>query len=212
MTDDVVFRVLFVCAFVAFWLIRGHYIRKTRDPDAPRSRKERREAMRKGGWTGRAIVLLTPVKVLLVILYLIDPIWISWMNLDFPEAIRWIGFILTIASIPLAAWVHRTLGEHYSYALETKKEQSIVSVGPYSRVRHPLYSAHLLFDLGMILMTANIPLIVFGIFGVPTAYARIKSEEAMMKDRFGEEYIKYMMRTGRIFPKIKQPSSVKTET
>lgn len=211
MTDDVVFRVLFVFAFVAFWLTRGYYIRKTRNSDAPRSREERREAMKQGGWTGRAIVLLTPVKVLFVLLYLLDPIWISWMNLEFPEVLRWIGFILTVASIPLAAWVHRTLGEHYSYALETKKEQSIVSVGPYSRVRHPLYSAHLLFDLGMILVTANIPLIVFGIFGVPITYARIKPEEAMMKDRFGNEYVNYMMRTGRIIPKIRQPSSTQTE-
>jgi len=212
MTDDVVFRILFVCAFVAFWLIRGYYVRKTRDPNAPRSRKERREAMRKEGWTGRALVVLTPVKVIFVILYLLDPIWMSWANLEFLDAFRWIGFVLTVLSIPLVAWVHRTIGRHFSYALETKKDQSIVSVGPYSRIRHPLYSAHTLFNLGMILVTANIPLIMFGVFGVPLTYSRMKSEEAMMMNRFGDEYVNYMMRTGRIFPKIRQPQSVQTET
>ena len=211
MTDALVFRVLFVCVFVGLWITRGYYVRKTRDPATPRSREERRAAMKREGWTGIALVVLTPVELLLILLYLIDPIWMSWANIEFPETVRWIGFILTALSIPLAAWVHHALGRHYSYALETKEDQSIVTIGPYSRIRHPLYSVHTLFNSGMILLTANIPLILFAIIGVPFTYARMKSEEAMMKTQFGEEYVNYMMRTGRIFPKIKQPSSKQTK-
>ncbi len=204
MADNLLFRILFVCVFAGLWVIRGYYVRITRDPDAPRSREERHQAMKKEGWTGIALVVLTPIEVLLILLYIADPVWMSWANLEFLEVVRWIGFIITSVSIPLAMWVHRTLGEHYSYALETKRKQSIVKIGPYSRVRHPLYAVHTFFNFGMILLTAYIPLTIFAIIGVPLTYARMKSEEAMMKFQFGEEYVHYMQRTGRIFPKIRQ--------
>ena len=97
---------------------------------------------------------------------------------------------------------HRTLGQHYSYALETKSEQKLITTGPYKRVRHPLYSAHNLFNLGMIFLTAYIPLIAFAIFGVPLTYQRMKDEERMMIEQFGSDYEEYMKTTGRIFPKL----------
>jgi len=181
-------------------------VRKSRDPDAPRSREERREALKKEGWTGIALIVLTPIELILIFLYVLNPIWMTWANLEFIEVVQWFGLSITGVSIPLAAWVHRTLGRHYSYALETKMEQSIVTIGPYSRIRHPLYSVHTLFNLGMILLTANIPLIFFAIIGVPFTYARMKSEEEMMMLQFGDEYASYMLRTGRIFPKIRQTS------
>ena len=99
-------------------------------------------------------------------------------------------------------WVHRTLGQHYSYALETKTGQTLIKSGPYSRVRHPLYSVHNLFNLGMVFLTANILLTVFAIIGVPFTYVRMKSEEKMMLEKFGSAYEDYMKQTGRIFPKL----------
>lgn len=207
MTDSLVFRMLFVCLFAALWLTRAYYVRNTRNPSAPRSSAERREAMRKEGWTGVALVVLTPIEIIFVLLYVVSPTWMMWANLDLPEVFRWIGFIGTTTSIPLVVWVHRTLGKHYSYALETKGGQSIIKVGPYSRVRHPLYSAHTLFNLGMVLLTANIPLIIFAIIGVPIVYARMKSEEAMLIRQFGDEYTSYMRDTGRLCPKINRSSS-----
>jgi protein-S-isoprenylcysteine O-methyltransferase Ste14 len=54
----------------------------------------------------------------------------------------------------------------------------------------------------MIFLTANIPLIIFAILGVPLTYMRMKDEERMMIEQFGSEYEEYMARTGRIFPKL----------
>ena len=211
MTDSLVFRILFVCLFTTLWFVRAYYVRKTRNPNARRSSAERREAMKKEGWTGAALVVLTPIEIVFVLLYVASPTWMSWAYLDLPEVLRWIGLVVTTASIPLVIWVHRALGKHYSYALETKGDQSIIKVGPYSRVRHPLYSAHTLFNLGMVLLTANIPLIALAIVGVPVVYARVKSEEAMLIRQFGEEYTSYMRDTGRLFPRINRSLSSQTD-
>ena len=202
MSANIVYRASFVLLFALFWIIRLYYVRKTRDPDAPRSRKERREAMKKEGWTGFAIALLTYVEIIIVLIFLRAPGWMEWAGLIFPFWIHWSGMIAIICSIPYMIWVHRTLGQHYSYALETKTEQKLITSGPYGSVRHPLYAAHTLFNLGMIFLTAYIPLIIFAILGVPITYVRIRNEERMMIEQFGSEYEEYMKKTGRIFPKL----------
>lgn len=202
MADDLLFAILFVVSFVSFWIVRGYYVGKTRDPNAPRTREERREAMKKEGWTGYALVLLTPLELIFIVLYVWNPSWVPWTVLPIPEHLRWLGLGLILLSIPMVAWVHRTLGAHYSYALETKEVQKIITEGPYSRVRHPLYSTHNLFNLGMIFLTANLPLTVFTLIGVPLVYARMKREEVMMVNQFGKDYEEYMKITGRIFPQL----------
>ena len=202
MADEVLFALLFTLSFTAFWIARGYYIRKTRDPKARRTRAERKVAMKKEGWTGIALVVLIPVEFIIVILYIINPNWLSLAFLMVPELLRWLGLVLTIVSIPIVVWIHQTLGRAYSYALETKSEQSLITSGPFSRMRHPLYSAHIIFNLGMILLTLNIPLIIYAILGGPLTYTRMRDEERMMVEQFGVEYEEYMRRTGRIFPKI----------
>lgn len=209
MADELLFTILFSISFMAFWIVRGYYVRRTRNPSAPRTREERREAMKKEGWTGYALVLLTPLELIFIILYLWNPSWVPWTILPIPEILRWLGLMLILLSIPMAAWVHRTLGAHYSYALETKEVQKLITVGPYSRVRHPLYSVHNLFNLGMIFLTANLPLTVFALIGVPLVYARMKREEVMMIKQFGKDYEEYKQQTGRIFPKLSEIMSKK---
>ena len=209
MADELLFAILFVMSFIAFWIVRGYYVRRTRDPDAPRTREERREAMMKEGWTGYALVLLTPLELIFIVLYIWNPSWVPWSVLPIPELLRWIGYGMILVSIPMAAWVHHTLGSHYSYALETKEVQKIITAGPYSRVRHPLYSAHNLFNLGMIFLTANLPLAVFALLGIPLVYVRMNREEVMMIEKFGNDYEDYQKRTGRIFPKLSEIMSKK---
>ena len=202
LADEYLLAALFALMFFVFWLVRGYYIRKTRDPSARRTRGERKEAMKKEGWTGIALVIFIPVEIAVVILYVINPFWLSLEFLMIPELARWLGLFFLLLSIPMAAWVHQTLGRSYSYALETKTEQTLITSGPFGRIRHPLYSAHNLFNLGTVILTLNIPLIVLAILGIPLTYTRMRDEERMMVEQFGTEYEEYMKHTGRIFPKL----------
>jgi len=42
----------------------------------------------------------------------------------------------------------------------------------------------------------------FIIFVIPQYLSRVKTEESMMVNQFGDAYQKYMNRTGRIFPRF----------
>lgn len=155
--------------------------------------------MKKEGWTGSALLILIPIEILAVIRYVIYPFWLSLNFLMIPELVRWIGLLLIILSIPMIIWIHQTLGRSYSYALETKTEQTLMTTGPFGRIRHPLYSTHNIFNLGKVILILNIPLIILAIIGIPLTYARIRDEERMMIEQFGSEYEDYMKKTGRIF-------------
>ena len=103
---ELTYRVLFVIIFAMFWMVRIFYVRKTRDPGAPRSRAERRAAMRKEGWTGILLIVLIYIELFLILLFIWSPPWMSWADLVFPFWLYWIGVGLQICSIPLMMWVH----------------------------------------------------------------------------------------------------------
>jgi len=67
-----------------------------------------------------------------------------------------------------------------------------------------MYAAHIYWALGQIAILPNwIAGFSFIIFAVLVLILRIKDEENMMVEQFGDEYTDYMKRTGIIFPKIK---------
>ncbi len=168
-----------------------------------RSREERFEAItRQGKISGVFFLALFWVFVIVIALYLLDSAWIVWSYFVIPVWARWAGLGLGIPAVPLVWWAHRTLGESFSYALEVKDEQRLVTSGPYARVRHPVYTSHIMFNLGMVFVASNWILLVIWALGIPFTYQRMSSEEKMMIEEFGEEYVEYMKHTGRLFPRI----------
>jgi len=118
----------------------------------------------------------------------------------YPVVLRWSGVVLVLIVIPLLAWIHRTLDRQYSAQLEIKSKHRLITEGPYTRVRHPMYTVLGLFSLGMALVTANTLIIIFA-FIILVAFPFVaKQEEQMLTDAFGEKYLEYMKRTRRFFP------------
>jgi protein-S-isoprenylcysteine O-methyltransferase Ste14 len=137
-----------------------------------------------------------------VLLYLIAPQTIAWATLPLPLWVRWAGILLGAVSLAGLLWVHTALGKNWSAWLELKEGQTLVTHGPYRRVRHPMYTALYGLYIGWTLLTANWLLGAAWIvtFTLLTA-TRIRHEEAMMIERFGEVYREYMKKTGRFLPK-----------
>jgi protein-S-isoprenylcysteine O-methyltransferase Ste14 len=206
-SDDLTFRILFAASYAVFALVRGYYNQKSRRGAPMRSRQERIEAItRQGKVSGIFLLALFWLFVIVVVLYLIDSPWIAWSYFVIPVEARWVGMGLGIFAVPLVWWAHRTLGESFTYALEVKDEQHLVTSGPYAKVRHPVYTSHILFNIGMALVASNWLLLLIWALGIPLTYHRMFNEEKMMIEEFGDEYVEYMKQTGRLFPKISSSS------
>ena len=84
------------------------------------------------------------------------------------------------------------------------KNSSVVSAGPYSMVRNPLYVFSFVGALGLVLMTHSIViaalLIIFYVGIYPFVVAK---EESNLHELFGESYQDYCNNTPRFVPSLK---------
>jgi protein-S-isoprenylcysteine O-methyltransferase Ste14 len=113
----------------------------------------------------------------------------------------WGGIAAMVAGLAVRVWAAQVLGAFFTRTLRTSSMQSLVEEGPYRLVRHPGYLGVLLLWLGAGLASAN--LLVAGLITVSMGRAyrrRIRSEEAMLTNTFGEDYVAYMRRTRRLIP------------
>ena len=118
-----------------------------------------------------------------------------------PDWTHWLGMALGIISLAQQIWVHITLQKNWSAAKESGSEDLLITSGPYSWVRHPLYMALILLLFGLSLVSGFSPFILLAMLSIPFFNNTARKEEAIMIQQFGDEYRKYMHRTGGFFPR-----------
>ena len=87
--------------------------------------------------------------------------------------------------------------------LEVREKHQLVTQGVYRALRHPMYSALLLYSLGQALVVPN--WIVGSSYAVAMSLLvafRLGPEERMMLEEFGKDYEAYTVRTKRLIPGI----------
>jgi protein-S-isoprenylcysteine O-methyltransferase Ste14 len=201
MTLDLTMRIIFLLSWIVFGGVRIYYGR--RSPWAKQSRSERIESIKRDGLAGGVFLLVLFYSYFFVaFLYLIDFSLILWSYFPLLPEIRVVGATMGILSFPYIHWSHKTLGNAFSSTIQTQDASTLITNGPYERVRHPIYSSHTLFSFGMVLVSANLLILAYFAVGMPFTYKRMFSEERNLIDSFGEEYEEYMKKTGRLFPKL----------
>jgi protein-S-isoprenylcysteine O-methyltransferase Ste14 len=72
-------------------------------------------------------------------------------------------------------------------------------------VRHPIYTAFTMLGVALFLLTESWMVGVPWLTSIGLALAtRMKEEEAMMVEQFGESYEGYKARTGRFLPRLRK--------
>ena len=154
--------------------------------------------------TGRALVSIPLFGSVLA--YLIQPRWMAWAELPLPAWARWLGAGLGILAVPFALWVFRSIGSNVSETVLTKPGQTLVTIGPYHWIRHPLYAASGLLLLGVGLMAANWLILLLATFAlVLIRIVVIPREEAALLELFGSQYRDYITTTGSLVPRWRRP-------
>jgi len=134
--------------------------------------------------------------------YMINPGWMAWSSVNFPDWLRWAGVGLGVIAGGLLVWTLRSLGGNLTDTVVTRRAHTLVSSGPYRWVRHPFYDAVALSMLANALAAANWFLLSTGSSVVALLVVRTRTEEEKLLLRFGDSYRTYMEQTGRFLPKI----------
>lgn len=111
-----------------------------------------------------------------------------------------VGLALTIAGIAFAILARAYLGRNWSGSVTVKKDHELIRTGPYSIVRHPIYTGLLLAALGGAIALGWLR----GFIGVLllAVALRVKSrlEEQFMQEQFGDQYISYKRDVKALIP------------
>jgi len=197
MDMEAVLKIILISQFSIFSIIRIEYHRLAK-------RAGFKTLTEEGKWHSLLLGLFIGYEIITFFLYLFYPQLLSWAMISIPVWLRWIGVSLGILSLILFAWVHRSLGRNFSAKLRIKERQSLVMDGPYQWIRHPMYTAFYLLNIAAFPLTSNWFIGVTWLTGLTVIIAlRVKREESMMADRFGDAYREYMRRTGRFFPALR---------
>jgi len=143
------------------------------------------------------------IGILLLVAYIGFPRIIQWAALPMPSWLRWIGVLLGFISHVLLVRVHQALSLNCSFTLSIREKHTLVTTGPYTRVRHPMYAVWFLLHFSLFLISSNglIGIYLFGFYVIPITL-RMREEEAILTEKFGDAYLDYKKRTGRILPRL----------
>lgn len=111
-----------------------------------------------------------------------------------------IGLILFLMGVIVRIIARLTLRRHFTHALTIVEGHVLVKHGIYRYVRHPAYTGSILIDAGLPLIFSSILGFLAMLIVSAGIIYRIRFEEAMLIDQFGDEYRFYMKNTKRLVP------------
>jgi protein-S-isoprenylcysteine O-methyltransferase Ste14 len=140
--------------------------------------------------------------------FFVPLIWIASPAFSFAEyQLRTGPLVGGVLCLVIGLWLfhrsHADLGTNWSITLEVREQHRLITQGVYRRIRHPMYSALVLYAVGQALVIPNwvagpSNLIAFAfLYGL-----RVRAEERMMVEQFGDEYGAYRARTKRLVPGV----------
>jgi protein-S-isoprenylcysteine O-methyltransferase Ste14 len=179
---------VFWLVFIAYWLVSAVTAKK----------RIRRPSWWLGRWFRLALVLVTfRLQHLPVFQKLSNHLHLGVASSN--PAIGIVGVILCAAGIAFAIWARRHLGRNWGMPMSLQEGHELVTTGPYTRVRHPIYTGILLAMLGSALAVGAAWFLPFFIFGAYFIYSA-KTEEKLMIQEFPNEYPAYQARTKVLVP------------
>jgi protein-S-isoprenylcysteine O-methyltransferase Ste14 len=186
-------KALFLAATVALVAIR-----------APHGQRSRSVAVVRSAKSGLEKLLL----VLAWIAFFVPVVWVpsgalaAWDHPLRPGMLA-AGAVLYAFSLWLFWRSHADLGTNWSITLEVREGHCLVTGGVYRRIRHPMYTALLLFSAAQALTIPNLVAGPSYLVVITLLVAlRLGPEERLMRETFGTRYVEYSTRSKRLVPGI----------
>ncbi len=186
-------KAVILAANVVLIAIRAPHGHRSRGIKVVRSRK---------GTLETVLLTLVWIGFFVPLLWIVSPAF-SFAAYPLRAAPLVAGIVCFVAGLWLFFRSHDDLGTNWSITLEVREQHRLITHGVYRRLRHPMYTALFLYAVGQLLVLPNwvagpsylIPFVI--LFA-----CRVRAEERMMLEQFGDEYAAYMARSKRLVPGI----------
>ena len=130
------------------------------------------------------------------------PLW-NWLRIG-PVINLWAGLtgvIIGAAGLVIRYFAFSTLGRFFTRTLRQQSDHRLITTGIYKRIRHPGYLSDIMIFIGAALAMRNlVVLLVVIVLYIPAYAYRIRAEENMLVQIFGQDYIAYQKTSKRLVP------------
>jgi protein-S-isoprenylcysteine O-methyltransferase Ste14 len=189
------------------WIAKALVLASTVVMIAIRAPHGRRSRIVKVG-TSHKTRLETSLLVLAWVGFFVPLVWVVSRAFAFAEYSLGTGpLVAGVVCLVIGLWLfhrsHADLGTNWSVTLELREQHRLITQGVYRHIRHPMYLAIALYSIGQALVIPNwmagpSNLIAFAIL----LALRLRAEETMMVEEFGDEYAAYSARTKCFIPGV----------
>jgi len=119
------------------------------------------------------------------------------------DGIQIAGIVLALLGIVLTVWAQLDMGDSWRVGVDQRESTALVHTGMFGRVRNPIYTAMLTFDVGIALLTPNFVTIAGLILAVTALELQVRRvEEPYLLGKHGEAYRGYTASVGRFIPGV----------
>lgn len=120
--------------------------------------------------------------------------------------IQYIAILLSLVGVSgwlLRVWASSYVGPSTVHSTELGGERLVTS-GPYSYVRNPLYDGSVMMSLGFVPLLSVECSIFLIVANVALIYFLVRAEESYLKERYGEVYERYRLNVPAFLPSLKR--------
>lgn len=149
---------------------------------------------------GQRIIPVYVMEALVLIPQIISSLYFPILKTSFDSYITFIGLILYFAGGLFATWAKLTMRKNWGLPAQhdIKRQDKLVTSGPFAISRNPIYLGLLLGSLGFSLSLHSIMVSLLIILIIYFYQVSLKEEELLEK-YFGRQYLEYKKKVPRFF-------------
>ncbi len=116
------------------------------------------------------------------------------------DALAITGSVALVAGTLFTLWARFVLGTMWSSSPVAREDHALKTSGPYAVTRNPIYTGGLIMLVGTALINGLGVWVLYLIMGVIYAEIKIRFEERLMIETFGDGYTRYRQQVPQLIP------------
>lgn len=116
-------------------------------------------------------------------------------------AVRLAAAVIAVGCLAATIKCWARMGKDWRMAVTAEPNQALITDGLFARIRHPIYAFSILLMIATMVVVPTWPMIGCGVVHIALMVLKAANEERHMLASHGDDYARYLARTGRFLPR-----------
>jgi protein-S-isoprenylcysteine O-methyltransferase Ste14 len=116
-------------------------------------------------------------------------------------AVRLAAAVIAVGCLAATIKCWARMGKDWRMAVTAEPNQALITDGLFARIRHPIYAFSILLMIATMVVVPTWPMIGLGVVHIALMVMKAGNEERHMLANHGDDYARYLARTGRFLPR-----------